>query len=350
MRYVSRVICRRASALSAILALTSGLALSADLHVGPGQEYATIPAALTAAGSGDTIKVHPNPGQDYAGNISVSKAVTIVGWDNGDYADPEDVIIDGGHETLCMELLDTDIHVGCLTLTSGDATSGGALRVRDASAQIDHCILSYSTADYGGALYVEDATVSVSDCVISGNTASEGGGIYIKQNVDTENPPPVTITDCTISGNTASVWGGGIYYENGYYSSALEISGCTISGNDADGSLASGGGVYCNNYGDAEGCEVIATNCVLSQNTADLDGGGIGCSVCTIAVDRCRFTENTAGEYGGAAHFSSSEFGFTNNLVDANAAGYGAGAGIYGTGSTLTLAKAVRTLFRSLPS
>ena len=206
------------------------------------------------------------------------------------------------------------------------------------------------SAYLGAGVRVSDASAEIADCVITQNTAAgSGGGIGIEQTTEGTSPV-VTITDCTISGNTASVWGGGVYHENGYYSSALEISACTISGNDPDGSLTEGGGVYCYNWGDAEDCEVTITNSVFSENTAGGNGGGLGSYICTVGIDRCRFTENTAADYGGAVHFTGCVFDFTNNLVDANAAGYGAGAGIYGTGSTLTLAKAVRTLFRSLPS
>jgi len=131
----------------------SGVAM--ELHVGPGQQYATIQEALAHAEDGYIIKVHPDP-EGYPGNITVSKAVYIWGWDGDDYADPELVFIDGDHEYPCMQLFNKDIGLASLTLTHGLAAAGGAVYVSAATVTIDNCHITNSVATYaGGGIYIE---------------------------------------------------------------------------------------------------------------------------------------------------------------------------------------------------
>jgi len=73
-----------------ILAPTPGMAAS-ELHVGSGQPYTTIQAAVDAATAGDTVVVHPGT---YNEQIVVNKQLTLQSSDNA-----EVTIIDGGQGT-----------------------------------------------------------------------------------------------------------------------------------------------------------------------------------------------------------------------------------------------------------
>jgi len=60
-----------------ILSMHPPLVRAAELHVGPGQAYATIQAAVTAASPGDTITVHP---ATYDEQVVVGKGLIIQGY------------------------------------------------------------------------------------------------------------------------------------------------------------------------------------------------------------------------------------------------------------------------------
>ena len=112
----------------------------------------------------------------------------------------------------------------------------------------------------GGGLYIIDSAEGLlRDSTIGSNRGYQGSGIYVRFSTILE------MTACTISGNVAEGNGGGVLVQQ---ASELEMNYCTVSGNNADGS---GGGIYIYH-------EVVANleHVTITGNTADMDNDGIG--------------------------------------------------------------------------
>src|SRR5205823_1668959 len=84
-----------------------------------------------------------------------------------------------------------------------------------------------------------------------------GGAIFVQG--------PTTITDTTVRDNISAVGGGGIWVQSG---GSLVLTGSTVSGNQANSSTASGGGVFCQG-------SLTVVNSTVNGNRAG-SGGGIG--------------------------------------------------------------------------
>jgi hypothetical protein len=202
---------------------------------------------------------------------------------------------------------------------------GGALECRS-NATLTSCSFGGNRADsdndgygYGGAMdayrFGTTLVVDFNSCSFSGNQAIYGGGF------SSENFHNTKFTNCYFVGNTAHD-GGGLDLVNGdffvtggavkgnnatdgdgggfdcWYTKA-EIRNCTIRDNFADGNYPAGGdGGAINFYGGASPQTVF--NCLITGNSAAVDGGAIFCSNATPGIGNCTFSGNLAGGYGGA--------------------------------------------------
>ena len=129
---------------------------------------------------------------------------------------------------------------------------GGAIFARDATVNIENCIITGNKADTnGGGICVESTYTTITNCIFTKNTARDGGGIYI--NKTGGYIYVVEISGGTIGGtgqaNEATGDGGGIYVGASCklrlkdYSTGSDVYGVLIKGNDA----VKGGGVYAAN-------------------------------------------------------------------------------------------------------
>jgi uncharacterized delta-60 repeat protein len=141
-----------------------------------------------------------------------------------------------------------------LTITGGNGSSdygyGGGINAAG-NLTITNCTVSGNT---DGGIYDSGTTLNITGSTISGNSGGNGAGIYVNGG----STHILTISDSTISGNTGG-WGGGI----SNYGTAT-VTDCTISGNISN---ADGGGIY------SQG-ELTVIDSTLSGNTAG-EGGGI---------------------------------------------------------------------------
>ena len=128
--------------------------------------------------------------------------------------------------------------------------------------------------------------------------------------------------------------GGGIYCK---YSSPT-ITNCTISGNIAEGD---GGGIYF--YYSPYYSPPTITNCAITGNIAGGDGGGIYCSYSPPAITNCTITGNIAEYYGGGIYCYYSDATITNCTISGNSATglYSGGGGIYCDYSSLTITNCI---------
>ena len=140
---------------------------------------------------------------------------------------------------------------------------------------------------------------------ITGNSSTdrEGGGIFAGGIGGT-----VTLTNVSITDNTAFTSGGGMYLAS---AATITADKCTISGNQAG---SNGGAV---NAGDP----VNMTNCVVSDNSATIDGGGFYVQSGSLAFNHGSLINNAAGDQGGGIYMNSSGgVVLTNSIIWGNTA------------------------------
>jgi hypothetical protein len=195
------------------------------------------------------------------------------------------------------------VNGGAFTMTTGAeitnntaANNGGGIYVNGTSAFMKGGIISLnrsqiSTSGGGGGVYVNDGSFTVeTGAEISKNTAvSHGGGVHVNKGTFTMEP------NTEISGNEATYSGGGVYL--GYGTIAFNMNGGKISGNHANGTSSSGGGVY---DGASNGCTfTMKTGAEISNNTAATDGGGVYINYTTFYMQGGTISYNRATNSGG---------------------------------------------------
>jgi hypothetical protein len=211
----------------------------------------------------------------------------------GELVISDDVVITGlGADDLAIDAQDnsrvlsvsagTTSTISGLTLTGGNAISGGGVYNSGDLTVTDSVIAGNSASSTGGGFYnAAGALLSIVRSTVSGNAAGFGGGVYA-----TYGSAPVSITDSTVSGNTVTSGGGGGVWANG---TTLSITSSTISGNSA---VTYGGGVLA-----ANGAATIRHSTIV-DNSADLGGGIDTYYANTTTIDHTIVANNTATTAG----------------------------------------------------
>ena len=150
------------------------------------------------------------------------------------------------------------VTISGLTLTRGNADSGGAIRL-----------------EAGGTLTLTAAAVTASH-------GQAGGGINAGPGSD------LTVRDTTIAGNSATFEGGGVWADT----ATVLVENCTVSGNESQFSF--GGGFYLANWSHT------VRNTTVSGNRAFFYGGGVFTTAGDTLVQNCTVVGNLSGPaYGG---------------------------------------------------
>lgn len=150
--------------------------------------------------------------------------------------------------------------------SSTNGAGGAVYQLGSTNIGVTNCLFQMNTSSAeGGALRYQtsNSTITITTSTFAENTAkggNGGGGVFIQG--------PATITDCTVRDNTSAIGGGGIWIQNG---GSLVMRGSTVSGNKANSSVASGGGLF------SQGPTTIE-NCTIHNNRAG-SGGGINFSL-----------------------------------------------------------------------
>ncbi len=281
-------------ALTAILTLTliigmlspilSVKASPTELHVGPGQTYATITAAIAAASSGDTIIVHPGT---YHEQVIIDKPLTLEGANAGipgtgtrgaesivDADDPDastwrcgffiksgDVTIDG------FKTIDADegVHVACDQPMWGDRKNVVVKNnyIDTTEGNPDTGIAATGIAFY--SLYASAGKIySVDGAVVQDN--------YIYQAHDRDSIwfQDVHGSSITIKGNKVDNLGGysGIILGGTNDAAYVDLSGTVIENNEVVSGSANGIGIQLKRFTSP------TTPVLITGNT--LTGGGYG--------------------------------------------------------------------------
>ncbi|MYB64983.1 hypothetical protein F4X73_09865 [Candidatus Poribacteria bacterium] len=326
----------------------------------------TIQAGIDAAQDGDTVLVADGTYKG-EGNVNIDfmgKEITIKSA-NG--ANTTIVDCQSTPETRGFIFQNQETNKAVLegfTIRNGIHDFGGGIHIYDASPTINNCVISDNEAtgkllrtDGGGGIYLYNSDAIILDCIISNNNGTgiliagdwdkdgivlretraepsilnskildnDGKGVFctnfvsplinqciVSQNTDTgieynhhartETP----ITNCTI---TRNMDGGIAVHEV----SALEIKNSIITFNEAK----DGGGIYC-----SPTSVLYAYNCIIAENTATREGGGITVDSTrgSAEIVNCTITRNIAHERGGAVS-AFVEFGgleINNSIVWGN--------------------------------
>ncbi|MCB9760540.1 MAG: right-handed parallel beta-helix repeat-containing protein [Alphaproteobacteria bacterium] len=218
------------------------------------------------------------------------------------------VVVSGG---VFVELVDVNVH-------DAAGIAGPALNV-DGPGQVllDSCTFEDNTATSdGGALRVT-ADTTIIGSTFEGNEAPRGGAI-------TQELGDLSIQGSTFSLNAASYSGGAISHELG----DLTLDGCTFVGNEA---VFDGGAIVSLD----RNATITVSNTTFSQNTAGDDGGAISANVRAFAGSGLVVSENRAGGDGGALCFPQgtdvrldTESAFLNNEAQVGGAVFVEGGGL----------------------
>ena len=202
--------------------------------------------------------------------------------------------------------------------------SGGAVYVTGTGTRLGliESGLSYNEviADGGGLTADDQASVTVLGCNISDNTAAYGGGISVV------NGGSLHMGNSVVSYNGADQDGGGLFLVNGAQATLVS-------------SVITNNGTY-NYYGGGieawDNVELTMIDCAVTENIAGDDGGGLDLSSNTIAIlTRCRIDWND-GYYGGGI-WTDSLVTMTDCLVADNLAlAEGGGMAVFNGPVTLT--------------
>lgn len=313
------------------------------------------PANLTVNTLADTHLANPArmpPGSDANGNISLRPAIEYANMIGGQSTINFAANVQGGtiELTLNSELnLNADIAINgnvtvarpagqnvpafriiyvaegrnCLlsgmTLVNGSFTAGGAIS-NSGHLTTYGLIIHDNIADFGGGVF-NGGWLTMTYGIISYNDADFGGGIHN----DYGGKTLILQSGIQISDNVATTGNGGGIYNN--FESTCAAYGAVVVRNRATKGVASGGygaGVY--HMGTFE-----MTNGALSDNNADLHGGGIcnetnfASSAATAFFHQVEIKENSAARDGGGFYVDSGAVGLDSSTLSGNTAHSGNG-------------------------
>jgi len=266
------------------------------------------------------LNIETAGGAVYAANGSNPEFVDC--WFTGNVADPNTIAADydgeePGEEESPFFGIGDDYYV----------SYGGAVAVEDGCApKFTGCEFEYNEACEGGGLYVGGSRMTVADCDFVDNTAYHGAGLFTVSATG-------EVSGSVFSGNTArfnpayvsdpcNPWVTliPVHSQGGGYSclsSPVDIRDSVFANNSAE---ASGGGIYY--AGSDEDVSYAATpalsNCLLVQNSAGRDGGGVSSNwYAEPVISNCTIADNvvTGGAISGPGRGSGLYCSYYSNVT-----------------------------------
>ena len=202
-------------------------------------------------------------------------------------------------------------------------SQGGAIYAEMVPLVLNGCVFQDNYAPAGGAIYCQSATLTMSDCSVIDNQAddSDGGGVCLWFT-------STTVDNVVFTGNTTPSLGGALLFYDYGGSETIIVSNCHIYGNRA----LAGGGISCfTDYG-----TMTITNCAITGNHSDQNGGGLTMSGSTAYLTNCTVADNRAANNGGGISlYNNCDTRISNTILWNNQA-YNNGDDIYLASNTDT--------------
>jgi hypothetical protein len=229
--------------IGAMLALSSaGGAASATLTVCPsGCAYTTIPAALTAAHSGDTVAVGPGT---YAGGFTIHASINLVG------AGRRFTTISGGGSVVTIAR-GAKVAISRVMITGGRALLHGGGIDNDGTLTLSKSLIHNNQAGVGpfdgegGGIFNDGGRLTLVNSTVDGNAATNGGGIRnVGGTVVVEDARITNNLGVPVGGGPPAGNGGGISNDGGASSvGTLILVQTVVAGNEAGFDASRGGGI-----------------------------------------------------------------------------------------------------------
>lgn len=250
-----------------------------------GAQYASLQAAVDAAGAGDKLRVSGV----CVGSTVIDRKLTIAGVRASGTSRP---ILDGDRAGRVLEIEDgvvvrlqsLVVRRGEVWLEGDETADGGGILNHGRLILTDVAVLANSAERGGGIFSTGDVTLNGTTTIARNETVdTDGGGVALDGGT-------LTVNDATaIHDNSAARGGGGIYGVN------AEI---TLNENSVvhDNRAATGGGGI---YGDFETTVVLNGSTAVHHNRALERGGGVFDGTRLTMNGASSITDNVAGTRGG---------------------------------------------------
>lgn len=234
------------------------------------------------------------------------------------------------------------IIMGCTVTGNLAASEGGGLWNGTGIMEVESTTINNNSvigngADQGGGgLFNAGGMLIVEGCAIMGNTTSgtstSGGGILNDKGV-------LTVMNTEITDNSSIRAGGGIE-DNSVAGVILTLSNVELLSNSTGASPGNGGGLHITGPGDSN-----ITECIVSNNTAAAEGGGLWNGTGIMTVTGGMINDNIASgnavDNGGGGLFNnggtlivSGNATIQNNLATGAS---GSGGGLLSTAGNVTI-------------
>ena len=260
------------------------------------------PTTITGLGAGQLAVDGNGEHKIFDINLSTAPGAVLI----------SDLTVQNGCCAGGIRSANADLSVSDAVITANEAIGRGAgISSSGPSLTVERSTVSGNTqtgGNPGGGIYAY-YELTLTDSTISDNTAgTDGGGVYVGLSYSfggtDQHSGPHLIENSTIVGNTAGANGGGVNFcGSAFEADLLTIESSTISGNDAAGTAAAGGGYgggvanYCGpGYSGA-----ILKNTIVAGNTAaaadpDINADSpVSASFSLIQIDTGGITEGVTG-------------------------------------------------------
>ena len=298
--------------------------------------YGRIQDAVDAATSGATIQAVTDVFSE-AVDIT-SKNLTIVGGYDVNCTTylTGTTTVNGGGAGSVFDITDSLLMLRNLDITGGNGATGGGVDVLSGNSRVtlDNTSVFGNQANHGGGVYVDTGVVLTitNDSDIYNNTADmRGGGVRVwGKFVGGE-------TQSDVYGNSAPD-GGGISVPGG----TLILNGSDLQGNQATGAQGTGGGIHVYSNG-----VVTMTGNVWVYEGQAYDGAGIYADAATVYMPGATMIrDNIATHQGGGLYLAAgSRLAAADGSIGDAASNTGneavLGAGLYTISSTVNFAGSI---------
>ena len=239
---------------------------------------------IESANDGD--KIYFNGTFEFAGEVTVTKSITIEGVDDGATITRD--TFTGNFRFFNIQ--SSHVVLNNLKFEYAAYTNGGAILWQGNYGVISNCEFNKNSASdsYGGAIYLNADNCNITNCNFTNNMAGYGGAVFIFGNNNLVNSSKFENNYC----NNENSKGGAIFSD----CNALTIEYCTFKSNHAE---SCGGAVAINESGGTISNSSFENNYVGGSNA--IGGGAIYSGGNSLAVIECIFNRNRASNSNGGA-------------------------------------------------